>query len=346
MFFLFVFPSVAMAEDLFGTDELIENLPSESKDMLEKIGVYSPEDSVDADYGNVIEILSDILSSTYLNPLKIMLLIISIVIVTSFLSSLNEEENSLTSLAGTLTICIIVIPYLVDLIASVSAVTTSLSVFVLASIPVYAVLQIASGNPTLSGTFTTISIFSANIFTALCNTVIIPMLSVFLGLSISSCFSHLNIKSLCQSVYNFLKWVLVTAITLFSSIISMQTSLSVATDKVTTKTIKIVAGSTVPIVGTAFGDGIVAVQNSISLLKSGSGAFGILACVCIFLPPIIELILWITSFNMSVIVADFFADKKAKDLIEVFIIVLKILLAILISFCVISLVISAITIFV
>ncbi len=343
--FMTFFSIDCSAEDSLGTEGLIENLPEEGRDTLFGMGIDEVSDSFDFSFENIFSVMSDAIRAKYLNPLRVLAITIALIAITSFINSLNDEISALVQLAGAISICVVTLPHVLSLISGTLVITESVSVFVLAAIPIYAVLFVAGGNPAISGSFSAISLFTANAFTALCNGIIIPSLSIFLGLSISSAFSHLNIKSLCDSVYKCIKWILVSAITLFSTIISMQTALSGATDQLTTKTIKILAGSAVPIVGSALGDSVVAVQNSVKLLKSGAGAFGIIACVSIFIAPIIELVLWLFAFNISSIAADFFAYKKVNEVLSVLIIIIKILLAVLISFCVISIVISAITLF-
>lgn len=343
---IMIFPSVnASSEQRFSVDELKDFVPNESGEMLEDLGVDKIENSLDFDFRDLIGEAAEILTSKYVNPLKIMILSMLIIILSSFLLSFYDDISQMIELSGAVSICIMVFPYMTRLLWDSAKISSAISVFVLSSIPIYAVLLIAGGKPSFSGSFTSISMFTANVFTSLCNSVIIPFMSVFLGLSVSSVFSHINIKNLCENIYKIFKWLLISGVSIFSTIISMQSALSVATDKLASKTVKLIAGTTIPIVGTAFGEAVSAVQNSLGILKSGAGAFGILACLCIFLPAIIELCLWLFSFQLTLVVADFFSYAKIKDLMEILIIVIKILMAILMSFFIIALVISAITIF-
>lgn len=341
----FFIPINVFADDTLGADELYEAVPDESQTILDNLNIKNVEDTFNISIQDVFDTLSEIFQNTYLQPFKSLFLSLSIIIIVSFVSAVSDENSKLCELAGAITICTIYLPNTANIISNADSIIDAINVFLASSLPIYAVLQIAGGYPTLGSSVTAIVVFTANLFTVLGKYLIIPCLSVFLGLSVSSAFSHVNIKSICETIYSFIKGVLVLSITIFASVISIQSTLSGATDAATTKTIKLLASSAVPIVGKAFGEGVVAVQNSIKVLKSGAGAFGIIASVAIFISPVIEILLWIASCQLAIISAELFAYKKVSDILSVIMIVLKILLAVIISLCIISMVTSAITLF-
>ncbi len=332
-------------EEDFGTAELYEEVPEDGKDMLSQIGIDEVDDVYNISLEDYFGPVSNILQEKVLNPLKSLILVFAVIVLSSFLTSAYGEENKICELAGSLTVCVIFLPNIASLIITAIRVTESSSVFVMSLIPVYAVLQIASGNPAMGSSFGAVTIFFSNIVSALCRDVILPLLACFLGLSVSAAFSHISIKTACESVYKFIKWTLVLVITVFSGIISVQSALMGATDVATTKTVKFLASSAVPVVGGAFGDGISAVQNSIKVLKSGASAFGMIATVSVFLAPIIEVLLWMLSCQIALITAEIFSYSKINEILTVIMVVLKIILAVLISICVICIVSSAITLF-
>ncbi|MFI3325341.1 MAG: hypothetical protein R3Y35_04110 [Clostridia bacterium] len=330
------------AEDL-GVDTLFDYVDDSGQDILEYLGIKNSVDSYDVDLENVIDLLSDLFKEKYVSPFKCLSIAISAIVLSSFLSSFDGDSEKFCSLAGALAVCAIYLPYIALQITAASNLIDSVSVFTIAAIPIYTVLHIACGNVALGTSYGGISIIGANLYIRLLTDIVIPSLSIFLGLSVSACFSHINIKSIADSIYKFIKWIMVLSVTIFSGIVSVQSAVAGATDVASAKTIKFIAGTTIPVVGTAFGDGITAIQYSISVLKTGAGAFGIIACVCIFLPYVVELLLWMFSCQIALLVSEIFSAKSISDFLSLVMVVLKIIMALMLSICIISIVTSAIT---
>lgn len=330
------------AEEL-GVDELYDFVDGDSKGILESIGIENSVDTLSLDFETVIDTLSDIFKEKYVSPFRCLALAVSVIILSSFLGAFDSGSERFCSLAGALGLCGIYLPYIALQISSASDLTESISVFTLSAIPIYTVLHIACGNTALGTSYGGVSILGANMYMQLLTQLVIPSLSIFLALSVSASFSHLNVKSIGESVYKFIKWVMVLSVTIFSGIISVQSAVAGATDAATAKTIKFIAGSTIPVVGTAFGDGVTAIQYSVAVLKAGAGAFGIIACLCIFLPYVIELLLWMFSCQVSLLVAEIFSAKNIVDFLSLVLLVLKIIMALMLSVAIISIVTSAIT---
>ena len=103
-------------------------------------------------------------------------------------------------------------------------------------------------------------------------------------LALASPLCQSRFDHLISSLYGFAKWLLVLSVTLFSGLLSVQTMLGAQVDAASSKAVKLLASSAIPIVGGAFGDAVAAIQNSVQIVKSGAGAFGILAALCIFAP--------------------------------------------------------------
>ena len=117
----------------------------------------------------------------------------------------------------------------------------------------------------------------------------------------------------------------------FTSLLALQSIISTAADGAGTKAAKFVVSSFVPVVGGALSDALTTVQGCIKLLKSGVGAFGLLAAAFIFLPVILQCCLWILSLNLCAGFGDIFALKEISGLLRACCRVLETMLAII--FC-------------
>lgn len=348
LIFLLLPATDCSAEELgekLGVEGLYDSLPEEGKEQLSSMDVYEAEDSLEFSFEKLISAIPQMLREQYLGPLNTLLAVCAAIILSSFLGAYSKEHEELCALGGTLSVCALFLPQLISLISQAKYVCDGVMVFLAAAIPVYAGLHIAAGSVALGSTYGGVSIVAANLVSQLINGLVMPSLPVFLGLSVSSAFSHINIKGISDSMYKFIKWLMVFSVTAFSGIISVQSAVSGATDVATTKTVKLLASSAIPIVGSAFGEGVAAVQNSVRVLKSGAGAFGMIATVALFLSPIIQTLLWQFSCQGALAVCDLFGCSKIKAILSVFATIIKVILAVLMSLCIISLVTAAITLF-
>lgn len=332
-------------ETKIDTGRMYDALEEGGKEVLDQLEISDTSDTLTFSWDKLFEIIPNMIRDKYQAPLKTLLLAAGIIIISSFLSSYSKDSSAFCELAGALAICAVFLPHMTSLIAETKTVCEGISVFLMASIPVYVTLHMAAGNIALGSTYGGISILAANFLSQLTGVLVIPSLSIFLGLSVSSAFSHINIKSITESVYKFVKWVMIFAVTTFSSVVSIQSAVAGTTDAATAKTVRLLASSAIPIVGGAFGEGVTAVQNSVRVLKSGASAFGIIATIAIFLAPVIQTLLWMCACQIAVIVGELFAAKKITDYLSVLMVVLKIILAIFLSLCIISIVTAAISLF-
>lgn len=332
------------ATDIVDTQEMYDILDDEIQGYLEKAGI----DGVAIENFDVMEIfqvISEIIRDEITEPFKILLIIVSMIILTSGVSAFDNMEK-IPEFVAILTISASSIPIIIEIIADLEQISSAISIFLLTAIPVYGTLIIASGNVVTGTTYGTVTLTVANSIGLLSTYIIIPLLSVILGLSLSSSFSHLKMNKFIDSIYQFVKWTMVTAITLFSAILSIQSVISGTSDEVTIKTAKLIASSTIPIVGSAFGDGIDVVRESVNMIKSGAGAFGIIASVLIFAPLGIRVIIWMLVLRVSSLACELFGQDGIELYLQCITSILKIILAVLVSLLVVSLVCSAMVIYV
>ncbi len=121
--------------------------------------------------------------------------------------------------------------------------------------------------------------------------------------------------------------------TVFSRVLSVQTFLNAQVDAAASKAVKLVTSAAVPIVGGAIGDAAAAIYNSVNLVKSGAGAFGILAVLCIFLPTAIEAALWSLVCSAGQLTADLLEAPKLSALLKMCGGAAKMILAVLAATC-------------
>lgn len=315
---LTVFPNYVNAEtydDLsreIGAESLIEELPDDSKKILEGIGVTG------VDYAQLNEITFQDLVDEILavagnessTPLKITTSVIAIMLLYSILYGMKTSVKTssmqqVLSVCVTLCItCVIVLP-VCEIITSGIEVIKIASDFMLAYIPVMLVIMTANGHAVSGASYYSMMIFAGQGVSQVSSHIIAPFLKIFLGLSVTSAVSpNVNLKGFIDMAGKITKWLLGFVMTLFTALLTFRQLITTAMDNVSTRAVRFTLTSLVPVVGSALSDAYKTVQSSVNLLKSGVGVFVIISVAIVFLPCIIQCLFWLLSLGLCKSVAE------------------------------------------
>ena len=354
LLFLWTAPTAAAAEndelrqellERSGSEEMYDSLDEETKDILLRFGVREAGERAEGE--NWFFVFSDLLREKLSAPLKALAALLGMAILTKLANCFDSPEiGGVYGFAGTLACAVITVTPLLGLMETARKTVESASIFLLASVPAYGALMVASGSPTAGTSYSMLTLAAGNAIPILAKTLIFPLLHMFLALALTASVSEMKLGRVTSSVYNFAKWLLVLAVTVFSGILSVQTTLNAQVDAAANKAAKLIASSAVPIVGGAFGDAVAAIQNSVHIVKSGVGAFGILAALCIFLPTILEASAWVFVCSAGQIAGDLFEQPKIASFLGLCASAGKMILAVLAAVCAVLVVSAAIVLFV
>lgn len=330
-----------------GAADLPDRLPDDAAKSLSDIGV----DGVNLEeisgvtagdiFTGILRSFTDKLPSilqAFFGMLAVMLLT---ALVNSMKLSLGDQPvGGVINLVGMLCVVGILLTPVVTCIAEAAAVISGGAYFMLGCIPILVGFLIASGQATSGASFSGLLLTICNVVSFVASNLIVPVLHIFLGFSIVSSISpNLNLNGICKSFYTVMKWILGFAMTVFSGLLTMQSLLGGAVDVTTNKSVKFVVSSFVPIVGTALGEAFGTVHSCAKVLKSGVGAFGILAIVFIFLPILVQCVLWVMTLSITAGIGDIFDLKEVTALLRAVSKVISMLIAILMC-CIVMLVVS------
>ena len=330
-----------------GANDLPNRLTDEAADALEEIGVegvdleqleaVSAQDVIAAILKGITNRLPAILQSFFF-IIAVMLLS---ALVNSMQLSLGEQPvGGVVNLVGMLCVVGVVITPVVSCIGEAAAVVSGGAYFMLGCIPVMIGFLIASGQTAAGTSFSMLLMTICNVISFLSANLIVPVLNIFLGFSVVSSVSpNLNLNGLCKSFYTVMKWILGFGMTIFSGMLTIQGLLGGAIDVTTNKSVKFVVSSFVPVVGTALGEAFGTIHSCAKVLKSGVGAFGILGILFIFLPILLQCILWAVSLSVAAGIGDVFELKEISGLLRSVSKVITMLIAVLLC-CVVMLVVA------
>ena len=315
-----------------GAKGMYESLDKETRDRLSEAGIDIPQIKGELRFQQIFNAISAAFRDKITAPMGAVAALSAIIIICRICTCFeNDGIGNIAIIIGTLIAVSVLVMPIIKLISSVEIVIKTASVFLATSVPIYSALMIASGDTVTGGGYGLLTLAAANAVPMIAGSLIIPLLNIFLAFAISSAISDTKFQKLTDSLYRFSKWVLILLVTIFCGFLTIQTILNTHVDSVTKRTAKLFASTAIPIVGGAFGDALSAIGESVQLVKSGVGAFGVLAALFIFLPIIIEILLWIFVCNISEIVSDLFEVPQISSFMGVCSSVVKMILAVVVS---------------
>ena len=307
-----------------GAQKLFDELPNNVQSSLEGLGVDGLDFNKIVDI-NPEQILESILSTARKKipgPLRSISMILALILLSAIFTALKVSlgERPLAAvldLVSALCICLVVVSPIVNFIGRVAIIINGATTFLLGYIPIMTGIMVTSGQAISSMAFGSMMVALGNLISLLSSGFLVPLLNVFLTVNIVCAIStRFKFVGLCELFAKLTKWVLAFVMTIFSGLLTTKTLIGSAMDSVNSKAMKFILGSFVPIVGGALGDAFLTVQGCVKVLKSGVGAFFIIAIGFIFLPVIVECIVWSFAMNFCAVASEIFELSNVATLLK------------------------------
>ncbi|MDE6111159.1 MAG: stage III sporulation protein AE, partial [Eubacterium sp.] len=257
-------------------------------------------------------------------PIEACIAIFLFIIISSFFQNLKSTmiNDEMSSVFSTVSALVIAVVLAVKMKTTISLACTAISVcadFVFAFIPVFCIIVAASGNTVAAFSTNTMLLSLAQTLNYVSKNIFVPITNCFLAIGICSGLrSELNLSSLLA----FLKKYITTAISMaaagFVSVLSIKTAVAVRADAIGLRSIRFAINSVVPVIGGAISEGLLSIQSYSSLIRSSVGVVGIIAVALVFMPAIIEVVLWRFFLSLSCLVSDVFGDKSVSLVLKAF----------------------------
>lgn len=332
-----------------GADQLEDKLPDDTKKILQELGISG------SDWNSITSITPQnyfqkillVFTGRAKNPMRVLASVIAVILLCALLDGMKlsfgeKPLGGVIGMVGTLCICTIVVQPIVACISDAADVLKASSSFLLTCVPVLVAIMAAAGQSVSAGSYHLLMMAAGNIISIFATTVLVPMMNIFLALSVVSSVSpNINLNGLCNVLNKAVKWVMGLGMTLFTGLITMHSLVASSLDSTGAKAAKFVVSSFVPVVGNALGEALNTVTGCVKMLKSGVGAFGLLAGLFVFLPVIAECVLWILTLMLCSGISQMFDLKEITGLLKASSDVVSTMLAILLC-CMMVLIISTV----
>lgn len=309
--------------DSSGIGELFDQLPEETQESLKNAGISSPESSIlsSASISDIFGEITNIALKEVSSPFGAIPICIGIIvlcsIVESFKISLSSSMGGVGSTVGTLCIVACIVVPLCNVITQTCEIITGACGFMTLYIPIMGGLMLSAGEAVSGTSYCTAMMTAAQTISALSANFFLPLLNIFLGVSIMSSISpRMKLSSLCDMLYKVCKWTMTFCMSVFVSVLTFQSVITTKTDGAGSRALKFAVSSFVPVVGGALGESLASVRGGLKLLKSGAGVFMIFGFAFMFLPILIRCLLWIFSLNISASIGDILGTDSICKLLR------------------------------
>lgn len=302
-----------------------DKLDDDTYKMLKELGIldFSYESITRLSLNDVVRILKSLLEQKAQLPLKSSVTVLVFILLSALLQSLKSDfDDSVNAVYSSATALLISTVILVKLTSTVSLASMAISVsadFVYAFIPVFCGIVVASGGITTGFSTNTTLLILAQGLSFISSNVFMPIVNCYLALGVTSSLRYeLNLDKLLSS----LKKIITTCISfisgVFVSVLSVKTAVAGRADALGLRSVRFAINSVVPVIGSSISEGLLSIQAYSSLIKSSVGIVGIIAVALVYLPAIIEVVLWRISLGICSIVSDVFGDKSVSAVLGAF----------------------------
>lgn len=330
------------------TDKSLSDvIPSEADELLEQNDI-SLENSQNVSKLSVsywINLVKDIFFEKIEQPLKLLGQMLIIILTLTLIKSLMEgsELDSLLSVIGALASVGILYTSLSECVNIVNETIASASVFMYTYVPIFSSILSAGGCATSGITYYVIILAVCEIIGYITKNMLLPFLGFTVAASIAEAInpSFLGVN-LSGSLKNISKWILGFITTVFIGVISIQGILGTAADTLGTRAIKFAASSFIPIVGGAMSEAYSTFFGSVSFIRSGVGAVGIVVLLFTVLSPLISVLCLKIVLSVSKGVSAFFGQQSISSLLSGINSVLSIILGIIACFTIVFVIATAV----
>lgn len=345
---IFMIPKEVMASDdiMEATEEtldissFISEAEKYTKDVFDDINfsdIFSSAITGNIDGNSIAKRIFDILGIEVRKQITMVGSIIIIIVVHSILKSVSDGLDNggisqITYFVQYILIVTLIMTNFSGIISSIKDTIQNLVGFSYSLIPLLLSLMIITGNMVTASAVQPILLMLITFIGNFISTFLLPIILIGTSLGIISKVSDkVQIDKLAKTFKSSVVWILGIVLTIFTGVLSLESTLTGHVDGITAKTTKVILTSAIPVVGKILSDTAETVLGSGVILKNAVGIVGVIVIIGICAMPIIRLAVLTALYHILSAVCQPIADKKIIDIIEQMRDTFKVLLAMVCS---------------
>ncbi len=317
-----------------GAQNLGDELPQNAQEFFDNFEI-SPKDYSwleEFDTKSIFGVILEFLKQGIKKPLGVFVSLAGIVLVCAAVCGLGNmrlvSDGTIDFVATLAVAAVVLAPLHTTIEACVNAIRANGS-FMLSFVPIFTAVVAANGQAATATASSAVLLIAAELTVSVIAFVIMPLCSCYLAVSLCAAAHPLLSRSeIAGYIQKAANWILGLTLTVFLGILSVQTSISSATDTISDRAVKFAVGSAVPVVGASVSEALGTIKSCLGLLKTSVGIYGVIAVAVMLLPVVLELVLWRAGLAGGCIISNLFGCQKISSLLKAVDSVIAILLGV------------------
>lgn len=330
---LITFPyKISATEDILestkeklGISTFISESEKFSKEVFEDMNfseILNSAISGNIDNSTIAKKILNILGKEIKNQFTLVGSIIVIIVIHSILKSIsdgleNEGISKVSYFVQYILIVTLIMKSFSGIVSDIRDTTENLVGYSYSLIPLLISLMMFTGNLVSASAIQPILLLMVTFIGTFISDFLLPMVLIGTALGIISKISDkVQIDKLAKTFKSSTVWILGIVLTVFTGVLSMESSLTGKVDGITTKTTKAIVTNAIPVVGKILSDASETVLGSGIVLRNAVGLIGVIVIIGICATPIIKLGILTALYQILSAVCEPIADKKIISIIE------------------------------
>lgn len=334
VFTVTAFAESAVYEDV-GQSEIVDTLPDEARSTLEDNGI-TPDNSgaLSLTFGGVLSYIWELIKDKATKPLQMLCALCGVVLFCALAESMAGEGSlkGVFSVVGVLCGAGIAAGAVCEVLDMTLGVLSASADTVTVLVPVITGIAAALGHINTASAVNAAALAATQVFSQISVNVLAPLCCTVMGVSVAGAVHpEMKLDKLSELIKKIVVWGLTLLMTVFMSVLSIQTLVASSADNTAIKTAKFMVSQGVPIVGSTVSDAVNTVSGGMFLLKNSIGTYGIIALAIIILPILVTLFCYKLAVFCAQTAAEMFALKELSSLFKSCCSVVTIIIAV--TFC-------------
>lgn len=336
------------AADQTGVSSLLSALPPTADEAFQALGL-DPMDAqswLSLSPSSAFQLLRDMFQTQWQTPVRVCLQLCGVLLLTAVCSALlqgrGRAETPLALLGGGMQL-VLLTQGISGMLQDAAGAMAACGSFEKLCLPVLAALLTISGRPTAALSLQGAAFAAAQALEAFATETVVPMAAALAVLSaVGALLQEQRIAQLAEEARKLLLRLFVAAVGLFSGFLSLKAVIASSVDGLTMRGVKL-AGSFVPIIGSAVGEAYSAAIGACALLKNTAGMLLIAVLLILCIPVALRIIAWTAALR----IAGWFGlliGAEGKALPQVMAELLNTWLAVLVLSCLLCIVTAGLTV--
>ena len=188
--------------------------------------------------------------------------------------------------------------------------------YLAALLPVSASLLVSGGNVSAAAASSASFSLFLSAISLICSAVLFPFLQISFSASFASSIpASVDLSPIGRLVRNTAGLLLLFLFSLLGFMLTMQTTISAASDSFVFRTVRFASGVLIPVVGNILGDAARTVAGSVSVIKGTVGAVGTVVTLAILVPPLLHLLCYRVMLSLSATLAKLLGCEREGQLL-------------------------------